>query len=545
LAKREREGHETAGVVALAVVLTIACALHFLGGNVADPDLWGHLRYGQMILGGHGLPREDVFSYTAPGAPFYDHEWMADLAFAALYAAAGSAGLVLFKLVACAAMLLAMWDATRSLARRLAPGLAVHPLVGAAAMIAALAVVSPGATFRPQLFTMLFLAVELALLLRADRSLRTRAVNLPWQLAVLPLLLVVWANSHGGFLVGLGLLGLYTAATIGHELLAMRRGSAAMAPRQLAGVLAVCLAGIAAPLVNPYGVELYRYLAQTLDMHGEITEWYPVELLSTQFLRFKLLVAATGGAAVLLFVRRPRGEPAGVVLAWLVSFLAVGAVAAFRHQRHTVLFAIAAMPPLAVAAEHARRWALERRPSLAPRRATFAVAACGALAVAAFQLYGFGAQMARDGMSVRYGRIDYPVDAVEFIRTHGIRGNVAMPFEWGAYAISKLAPDSRVFIDGRFEAVYPPQVIADYFAFMHGTEGWERLIDDYPTEVVVVQRWRNIHPRLFARPDLEYVYSDPAALVFVRRSATNEQALDRLASVANRADFPRRPTVFP
>jgi hypothetical protein len=545
VANRDSERHETARVVALALVLTVASALHFLGGNVADPDLWGHLRYGQMILEGHGLPREDVFSYTAQGAPFYDHEWLADLVLAAIYGVAGSAGWVLFKLLVCAAMLLAMWDATRSLAERLAPDRPVHPLVGAAAMIAALAVASPGATFRPQLFTMLFLAVELALLLRGDLRLRTRAVVVPWQLAVLPLLVVVWANAHGGFLVGVGLLGLYTAATIGHELLARRRGSAACTPQQLAGVLAVCVAGIAAPLVNPYGVELYLYLAQTLDMHGEITEWYPVEVLSTQFLRFKLLVAATGGAAVLLFVRRPLGAPAGVVLAWLLPFLAVAAVAAFRHQRHTVLFAIAAMPPLAVAGEQARRWALERRPSLAPRRAIFAAVACGALGVAAFQLYGFGAQMARDGMSVRYGRMDYPVDAVEFMRTHGIRGNLAMPFEWGAYAISKLAPDSRVFIDGRFEAVYPPQVIADYFAFMHGTDGWERLLDAYPTEVVVVQRWRDIHPRLFARPDLEYVYSDPAALVFVRRTGTNDEALDRLASVANRADFPRHPTVFP
>jgi hypothetical protein len=131
------------------------------------------------------------------------------------------------------------------------------------------------------------------------------------------------------------------------------------------------------------------------------------------------------------------------------------------------------------------------------------------------------------------------------MRTHGIHGNVAMPFEWGAYTIAKLAPDSRVFIDGRFEAVYPPKVIDDYFAFMHGTDGWERLLDASPTDVVVVQRWRNIHPRLFAHPHFQYVYSDPAALVFVRRSPTNDPALERLASVGDRSDFPRYETVFP
>lgn len=539
-------GWRPGGTAAFAILLIAASALHFLGGNVADPDLWGHLRYGEMILEGHGLPREDVFSYTAPGAAFYDHEWLSDLVFAAVYAVAGSAGLVALKLGACAAMLLAMWDAMRGLGRRLAPGHDVHPLVVAGVMIAALAVISPGATFRPQLFTMMFLALELALLVRGDARLRAGATTVPLELAVLPVILGVWANLHGGFLVGLGLLGCYGAATIGEGLVAaLRRRQLACAPRALAALAAICLLGVLAPLVNPYGLELYLYLGATLDMHDQISEWYPVELLSTHFLRFKLLAVATAVACVVLWARRREGRAAGVLLCWLVPFLAVAAVAAFRHQRHTVLFGIVAVPPLAIAVEELRRLAVARRPGLVPRPPVRAALACGALAVALFQLWGFAAQVARDGTSIRYGRIDYPVDAVEFLRTHGIRGNVAMPFEWGAYAISKLAPESRVFIDGRFEAVYPPQVIEDYFAFMNGTEGWERLLDAYPTEVVVVQRWRNIHPRLFARPDLEYVYSDPAALVFVRRTPTNEEALVRLASLDDRASFPRHPTVFP
>jgi hypothetical protein len=137
------------------------------------------------------------------------------------------------------------------------------------------------------------------------------------------------------------------------------------------------------------------------------------------------------------------------------------------------------------------------------------------------------------------------VDAVEFMRTHGIEGNVAMPFEWGAYAIWKLAPRSRVFIDGRFEAVYPPRVIDDYFTFMHGRPGWERLIEDYPTDVIVVQRWRELHHRLFERDDLANVYSDPASLIFVRKSAKMRDALERLARLPNRHDFPRLATYFP
>jgi hypothetical protein len=542
---RPEEAKPGASTRWLALLVVLGSALHFLGGNVADPDLWGHLRYGEMILQGHGFPREDVFSYTAPGAPFYDHEWLSDLALATIYTIAGSPSLVAFKLLAMAGMLLAMWDAARTLGERLLPGRGLHPLVVAASLIAALAVISPGATFRPQLFTMLFLALDAALLLRGDRRLREERTRLPWQLAVLPLLLVVWANLHGGFLVGLGMIGCWVVATLAAALLArLRARPAALAPGRVA---VACLLGVAcllAPLVNPYGVELYAYLASTLDMHDQISEWYPVDLLSTEFLRFKVLVVATVVAATLLIERRG-SDVARSPLAWLVPFLAVAAAASFRHQRHTVLFGIVAMPVLAVAGEQLREMVLARWPALEPRRPVFATAAAGALAIAALQVWWFGTQVARDGLDIRFGRIDYPVDAVEFLRTHELRGNVALPFEWGAYGISKLAPESRVFIDGRFEAVYPPRVIEDYFAFMHGTEGWERLLDDYPTEIVVVQRWRQIHPRMFARPDFAYVYSDPAALVFVRRTPTNDAALDRLASLANRFDFPRHETVFP
>lgn len=537
-------------MVWLASLLVIASALHFLAGNVADPDLWGHVRYGQMILDGHGLPREDVFSYTAPGAPFYDHEWLTDLVFASLFAVGGSAALVVLKLVLSAIMLLAMLDAIRRTSEILLPDepphpLPPHPLTIAAVLIAALAVIAPGATFRPQLFTMVFLALEVALLLRTDRRLEDGSV-LPPQLAAMPPMMLVWANLHGGFLVGLGLLGVYCATRIGGALLQRVRGvTAALDPQQMLALACVGLLALAAPLVNPYGVHLYTYLADTLDMHGEITEWYPVTLLSTEFLRFKIVCLATAASALIAWHRGRSSARARVLLGWMTPFLAVAALLAFRHQRHTVLFGIAVAPLLVVGVESARRRALARWPELAPRRPVLIAIAGGALAVAFVQLYGFGATLARDGLGIRYGRLDYPLDAVEFLRTHGIGGNVAMPFEWGAYAIAKLPPESRVFIDGRFEAVYPPQVIDDYFAFMHGTDGWERLLDAYPTDVVVVQRWRNIHPRLFAHPEFQYVYSDPAALIFVRRSPANDPTLERLASLGDRFDFPRHETVFP
>jgi hypothetical protein len=546
----------------LAGLLLVGSGLHFLGGNIADPDLWGHLRYGEMILDSGGPPREDLFSYSAPGAPFYDHEWLSDLVIAALHRLGGSAALVVLKLLLSAAMIVLLIDAARSVGRLLWRNASVRPLTAALVMIPVLAVIHPGASFRPQLFTMLFLALEGALLARADLRMTLASPDGPepgtrvgWELAVLPPLLLVWANLHGGFLVGLGIFGLFggvVALRAWLPLLRARLGAseavvpAAPGTRDVLIVGGIVLLAVLAPVVNPYGIELYTYLGATLDMHDEITEWYPVTLLSTAFLRYKLLVAASAIAATSLWWCRSSFAHASRALDWRVPALAVAGLYAFRHQRHTVLFAEVAAPLLIVAAEEARRRAVVRWPALFDGRPTVRRAcAAGFVAVALFQIGGYASQVRRDGLEIRFGRLDYPLDAVEFLRAHGLRGNVAFPFEWGAYAIRELAPQARVFMDGRFEAVYPPQVIEDYFAFTSGRDGWERLLDDYPTEIVVVQRWRNIHPRLFARPDLQYVYSDPAALVFVRRTETNAAALDRLARLPDRNVFARRDTYLP
>lgn len=541
----------TKSITALSVLLVVGAALHFFGGNVADPDLWAHLQYGRSILEGNGLPTVEIYSYTAAGAPFYDHEWLTDYVTAGAFDTFGPAGLTVGKFLLLGVMLLFMIDGARVSRDLFAPTRSIHPLTFAIVLMLGLAVIGPGATFRAQLFTMTFLALEGALLARAERRAhrerRLRVVS--WQVAVIPPLVLLWANLHGGFLVGLGMFGLYCGSVALREAIEWWNGGAALAGVRRVGALAlVCVAAILAPLVNPYGIELYTYLARTLDMHGQISEWYPVELFSDHFLRFKLLVALTlVGVAALWPGRGIVASPRSVLPAfvWRVVFFSVAAYMAFKHQRHTVLFAIVATPFVVVSVEQLRRAALERRPTLRPRRPVFACAAAGAAALALFQIGTWVRQVDEHGASIQFGRLDYPVDAVEFLKKHGFEGNIAMPFEWGAYAITKMAPDWRVFIDGRFEAVYPPQVIDDYFAFMHGTEGWERLLDAYPTDIVVVQRWREIHPRLFARNDLRYVYSDPASLVFVRPGPNTEAALARMDAARDRTDFPRLATYFP
>jgi len=526
-----------------AAAVVGATALHFWVRNLADPDLWGHLTWGRMMMRDRSLPRTDTFSYTAFGQPFFDHEWLADVATAGTFDAWGTVGLIVLKLALLAFMLGCMVDATRTLARGSGLGPTAHPFTVAAGLVLALAVIAPGATFRPQLFTMAFLALTVALLVRADRRLRRRHATsaIGWELASLPALFAFWANLHGGFLVGLAVVGLHAIAIV---LRVAVRTSDAPHLRDAAAVLGLAVLDGLAPLANPYGAELYRYLLLTLSMHTGVGEWDPVPLAGLAFVRFKVLVAITAVLGVHWWVTE-RSPERRATLGWLLVLALFAGGYAFKHQRHTVLFAVVAAPIVIVAAERARRRIVQTWPALGPRPAVLTAVSVGALLVAAVEVGGVAADLLRHGTTIRYPRRAYPVDALAFLERHDLRGNIVLPMQWGSYTIHRLGDRVRVFIDGRFEAVYPRQLLDDYFAFVQGGDGWERALDAYPTDIVLLQRAHGIQRRLFARHDFMYVYSDPASLVFVRRNAINQAALDRLTRLARRPPPPATDPVFP
>lgn len=538
------------GVAATAAALLLLASLfHFFAGRAADPDLWQHVRDGRGILAHGTVPGPDAFSYTAAGRPVIDHEWLAQAALAVAFDRLGAAGLLILKLALGAVILAGMLDAARTMREDVLGEAPAEPLAAALVLVLAMAVISPGMMFRPQLFTFALLALQSAFLARADRRLHAPphgpGPRIGAALLVQPLLIAAWANLHGGFLAGVAAAGLFALVAASR---AVRRGlddRLRTTPPEAALLLAVGIAVAAAPLANPYGAGLLDFLRGTLGMHGPMGEWAPTPMLSPNFARFDALLALAAAATLALWWSRAALPRVRVALDWRAPLLGLAAFEAVRHQRHTVLFAILAAPVAVVGVEAMRREVLRRRPDARPRPAVAAAIAVGVVAVAAVQGFGVVRGFAERGIDVAFPRAEFPVDAMAFLRHHRIAGNVAVPFEWGSYAIWKLPAGSRVFIDGRYETVYPESVIREAFAFQDGADDWQRLLDDHPTDVVVVQRVRGLQARMMARDDFEYVYSDPASFVFVRRNERMRPVLEALRGAADRAAFPVEPAVFP
>jgi hypothetical protein len=460
-------------VTAAALVLFAAASFT---GNVADNDLWGHLRYGRDFLQG-GVVTVDPYSYLTAGRRWVEHEWGAEVLLALVWNAWGAPGLIALKalLGAVAVALVARlgWERSRSMA--------AVACVGVPAVLG----LFPWFGIRPQVFTHVLFAFTLYAFQRAREGRPTAA-------RLLPFAMLAWANLHGGFLAGLGILGLATAV----EWLACRHRGAPP-PRALALIVVACALATA---VSPYGPGYpLSPLRDALMARPDITEWRPLGVAVVRDFPTLIVVPLLAAvAAAALALDRRRVEPVEVVV------LAVTCLLAIRHVRHAPFFLLACV------------WALPRHlAALAPR----AAAARGALVAAG--LVG-GLAVARVALAL--GAVDhvavparaYPIGAVAFMAREGIGGNVAVDFNWGSYLNGKCFPRCRVSIDGRYEAAYAPETYAMHRALRTGAPGWERLLADPRTEVALLDARAPGTARVGALPGWRLVYRDPVAALFVR-----------------------------
>jgi hypothetical protein len=396
----------------------------------ADPDLWGHVRYGQDVLAAGRIPATATYTFTAPEYPWINHENLAEIAFAAAMNHLGPAGLgVIRGLLGFAVIGLFLVAA-----RRRGAGLAATALT----VILVAWNLGPWWTARPQLFTNAGFAAMIFLLDRGGR----------W-LALVPLLFVVWANAHGGFVAGLLMLGLYLGCRAIEAL--VREGRAAW-PR-VVGYGALALLAALATLVTPYGTEYAVWLFRDLaPPRPEITEWARLAPTHQQFAPFVLLAGLTAVA----FARRGRPrDPTELVC------LVVAATQAVAHLRHIPFFAILAGFWLPPRLEPLFARLAERRSAAAPP-ARFLRPALGM--VAAGLVATLGVQLSR----LRVDRAQYPVEAFTFMAAHRITGRAVVYFDWSQYAIAAFAPAITVAFDGRFRTCYPQDVADAHFDLILG-----------------------------------------------------------------------------
>ena len=482
----------------------LALAFYQFSENTADPDLWAHVLVGEhLLLTGH-LQHAEPYSWTAPGTPWINHEWLAEAALGAAHWLAGGTGILLLKM--------GVGLVAFGLALRIGAGDLPWPRRAVPWAVGALAVVemSYGFAARPQIFTALGLSIELALLRQITRG-KNR-----WAL-VLPVLFVLWVNAHGGVLAGLAVLAVSAVAASAQWLWPKWPELAAKLPvepvpaRSVVVLWLSCAFCAGALLVNPYGWELIRWTFSGfvwLQQRTELEEWHPTPPSWSHAALFALALLTLAAFAL---SRRRRAL-------WEMAVCGGLAVFAFRSVRHTPLFAIAA---LAFAPPHLADVLVRFRDQLSGleeffrRRGVRRVAAVMLAVTAMGEFAGAFLLHKEHPLTMEVPRSQYPLSAISFMRSHGLRGNLLVFFDWGEQCLWEL-PQCAVSLDGRWETCYPRELIPEHWKFYNGEPVDVKILDIGKADMALLPANLAGALALSRQPGWQPVYYDSLAVVLAR-----------------------------
>ncbi|MGO8671122.1 MAG: hypothetical protein ACLQVD_07140 [Capsulimonadaceae bacterium] len=516
----------------MATVVLAAAVVAFIVSLAMAPspavDLFWQLRAGGDIVHRHAVPFFDDYTWTRPHQPWILHEWgMCVLLFEA-YRNGGFGAVWLLQVSVLAATYLVLFGVLKRETGA--------PLTAACLTLWAEKVASPFLSPRPHLFTYLGVACLIAVIMRVRSEPTMKREARLWLLVPL---CVVWANLHGGVVVGVGLI-----AAIGLCDCLQGRFGHGGAGKSALGFRLILVAGCcaAALLVNPYGVRIYQIFRMTVGnstMPAFVSEWSALDFHSLLGLTFEEMAVLI--AAGLAFSREPRDWADFVIPA----ILAHESLAA---SRNVPLFALAGLPLVARHIQSAltRSLAPPSRPAGTERRdthsslfgstpppLTMAVVAVAVIvqsaSTAATQI-----RSAPETAPTALGRIaavsfmldDFPASACQFMRQEAFPtdGRLYNDYDTGGYILWRM-PEYPVSISTQTD-VYFGRVLNDYARLDEQPFGWQRILAAYHPDYVMLPT-REPQSRLFAaspdwalcyvdRPDLDS--GDRAnMLIFVRR----------------------------
>jgi hypothetical protein len=474
---------QTWGIVVAAIVLPLLVGEKILG----DGDTFYHLATGNWILEHGTVPRADPFSHTVPGLRWIDHGWLSQVVLALSYKAFALQGMVLVTL---AMLALALGMMNQFLLRYLPP---IYVL---ALVVIGGALVTPHLLARPHMMGLAIAVAWTIQLVKAREEGRTPPL---WMIP----LMVLWANVHGSFIIGLGLTGM-----MGFEAAL----SATNDPDRIRNLTRWGAFGIASGLAafaTPNGLDgvLFPFQLSSMETVSEIIEWKSPNFRSMPvFLLWIIGVFALGYGS-------------GVKLPWtriaMICVLMIMALTAVRHiEMLALLGPILAAPALG---PQIRQMTADRKSDRLD--ALFEAAARPAAARGTLVALGLLGAASAAFVLVPMPLTDSetrPVAAVEAARAAGVTGNVFNDYGFGSYLIFAGVPP---YIDGRMD--------------MYGAKFARRFLDTVAKPDVLLPEtltehqitWTLLGPKSTAvrvmdrTPGWHRIYADEWAVVHVRDPA--------------------------
>jgi len=464
-------------------------------GLEQDPDFWWHLRIGRWMVDNGRLPSADIFTFTATSHTWIDHEYLTEILMWLTYSTLGLTVLcIAFGLLTWAGFWLILLQVRRQPFVIVAVGIAIAAIAG-----------TPIWGPRAQMITFALSCLELYWL-RQYLAGRSLAIN------YFPLVMIAWANLHGGWVIGFVWIGVALAAELLSWAWEQDNPAHLMHARRLAVVGLMSAVAVAA---TPHFLSLYPYPFQTQGSEAQqrlIVEWaspnfHNIELRPFEAMIFLIVIGFA--------LKRPS--------LYSVLLALTGLGLALQNVRNVALFVAVATPVLINSYGDwwrelvaSKGWQV----SAPPPRAIFAAITAVALVVIA------GATSLRVASTMSPARqqqadaSNYPVGAADWLAAHPEVGTrMFNQYGFGGYLAYRFYPDPnrRVFIFGE-AALMGDELLNEYADVYYVRSNWKQVLDKYRVDYVVENKGDPLPNLLATQPDWKLVYEDKVSVIYVRNS---------------------------
>lgn len=462
----------------LFVTLLLSASLQGASMLNTDGDIGRHITIGNYILENRRIPTQDIFSHTMTGERLVPHEWLAQLIFGGIHELSGLGGVVFLV-----SFIIAV---TFALTYREMQKQGVFRLVALLTVLLAAFASNLHWLTRPHIFTFLFAAIWTYQL--GNKSTKW------WKF---PLIMLLWANTHGAFIVGFAIWFAFFAGWLWEFLLKKDTISTGMRLLKIGG------SSLLATLINPVGWRLWdtsvgyfgsRFLIdRTIEYQSpnfHISGTWPFLVM------FVLFLLAHG------FNGKLKTHEAFLLVGW-------GALSLY-NARNIPIFAIVTAPYLGhLLQENIKDSPLANRMEQNFVRIEQGLKGYAFNLIAVILILAAAMQNPANDFSPRA----FPVNAANWLEANPQEGRMFNFFTWGGYLLHRLWPEQQVFIDGQTD-FYGEALSREYVQVESLEAGWEGILAKYAVGWVITQSGQPLTDALLEN-GWAVVYQDDTAIILI------------------------------
>ena len=502
----------------LLIFLTFAILVLLLVHPVDNNDLWMHIRTGEAMLENMSVASVDDYSYTVQGREWLNHQWLSQVIFFLVYRFSGVNGLIFLQAIAVfLAFLLIFLSAYKK----------DNWLLSVCLIFLVILFSQERFLVRPHIFSVFLFTVFIFVLHKYKYAWPDKKGRILY--ALIPLQ-ILWVNLHAASIMGIFLVWAYIFGEFIDNRFRQCPGSGPLISdgkyRRLlyVGILLVISTGL-----TPYG---YRAILFPLIERSEmlfIYEWLPsmhkdVFLSAGVMPYYRLFLISS----FFIFVfRAKRISTAHIIVFASLLYLSLSS------RRHVVFYGLAMTPYIAQYAEGIKFQKTPLQLKQFFRQIVIVILSLYLILLGIDISSGRYYVKMGNSLKLGLGRIGYPDEAIDFLESSGIEGNMFNDYGSGCYLIWRLYPDKRVFIDGRNTIYGAGFIRKKYIEPLRDPLLFEKLVKKHDIGYVFLHyalsmgNLTDVIPYLYHSKDWALIYFDGKACIYARNNKENSGIIDR------------------